>query len=235
MSVQVLFMNTGRTGYIVYFILMSLLLLQKLSFKKATLGIIVFSGLIILVYDFSPVMNVRVHDLFNDVKLWQHNNPNTSLGFRLQFHQYAQSLWVKHPVIGIGTGGFKYTFSQDKPIPAWGDELNDPHSQYWMTLAEQGIIGLALLSLFLASLLLSSFKLCETRPILLGILIIFSIGSFSDTIFCYSTAGYLLILMSALCCGELIEKHAFKTSKTLYLSSNEPVGANDDSIKTVHA
>lgn len=45
------------------------------------------------------------------------------------------------------------------------------------------------------------------KPILLGLLVSFCVLSFSDTIFCYSTIGYLLILFSALCFGELIEQH----------------------------
>ena len=95
-------------------------------------------------------------------------------------------------------------------MPAWGLELTDPHSQYWMTLAEQGGIGLFLLLFFLASLFVTAFKLTETRPILLGILISFCIGALSDTILCYSAAGYALVFMSALSFGELIEKRGFQ-------------------------
>lgn len=213
MSYQVLFINTGRTGYIIYFILMSFLFIQKLTLKQAVAGILAFSALFALVYNESTIMQSRSHDLLSDINALHHHNQNTSLGYRMQFHDYARSLWLKHPLTGIGTGGFKYTFEQDNPIPVWGKVLTDPHSQYWMTLSEHGVIGLVLLFVFLGGLLISSFKLTETRPILLGILIAFCIGSVSDSILCYSTAGYLLVVMSAICFGELVEKHARNLEK----------------------
>lgn len=218
-SYQVLFINTGRTGYLVYFILMLLLLLQKLSLKRAFVGIILFSGVIALVYHHSPVMQTRIYDLIKDIQLLQQHNKNTSIGYRIQFHHYAKQLMMEHPLIGIGTGGFKYRYSQDVPVPSWGKELTDPHSQYWMTLAEQGLIGLMFLCGFLASLFITSFQLTESRPILLGVLFSFCIGSISDTILCYSTAGYLLIVLSALCFGELIEKRIADETKEDALSS----------------
>lgn len=212
MSYQVFFINTGRTGYIIYFILMTLLLLQKVDLKKTALGVAILSGMILLAYSQSHVMQTRINDLVSDIEFLQQHNPHTSLGFRIQFHDYAHSLWATHPYTGIGTGGFKYSFSRDDPVPTWGPQLTDPHSQYWMTLVEQGIIGLIFLILFFVSLLITSFKLTETRPILLGILISFCVGCVSDTILCYSTAGYLLIVMSALCFGELIEKRSLKAT-----------------------
>lgn len=147
----------------------------------------------------------------------------------MQFHHYAKQLMLKHPFIGIGTGGFKYSYSQDVPVPSWGKELTDPHSQYWMTLAEQGLIGLVLLVIFLASLFITSFQLTSSRPILLGVLFSFCIGSISDTILCYSTAGYLLIVMSALCFGELIEKRRVKGVEEDHpapLSAHAPASIN---------
>lgn len=210
---QVLFINTGRTGYVIYAVLMILLLLQQLSFKKAILGVLLFSGLMGIVYYESMTMQSGVNSLLNDIKSMQANNGNTSLGYRVQFHTYARSLFLTHPLVGIGTGGFKYQFSLDNPVPSWGTELTDPHSQYWMMLSEQGGIGLILLLTFLGSLFISSFQQTETRPILLGILAAFSIGCISDTLLCYSTAGFVLMLMSAVSFGELLEKKAVKKTK----------------------
>ncbi|WP_226905599.1 O-antigen ligase family protein [Legionella antarctica] len=230
-SYQVLFINTGRTGYIVYFILMVLLLLQKISFKKSVPGIMLLCGMMLAVYYTSPVLQFRVNDLLGDIKIiHQNNKENTSLGFRVQFHKYAKSLFTTHPFIGIGTGGFKYRISKDNPVPGWGTKLTDPHSQYWLTLSEQGVIGLLFLLFFLGSLFITSFQLTETRPILLGVLAAFSSSAFADTILCYSTAGFMLVFMSALSLGELIEKRVLFvkgkefSSSTAYFISATDVG-----------
>lgn len=210
-SYQTLFINTGRTGYVMYLILISLFLIQKLPLKKALMGFIAFCGVVLLAYSLSPIMQEGVHDLITDVKYLQKNKVSTStgsLGLRLRFHDYAHSLFSKHPILGIGTGGFQYSYSQDTPIAEWGPILNDPHSQYWMTLSEQGLVGAVFLFLFLGSLLFASFQLKESRSILWGMLVAFCVGAFTDSILCYSTAGYLLIIMSALCFGEFIEHYA---------------------------
>lgn len=210
-SYQILFLNSGRTGYVVYFILMTLLFFQILSIKQAAIGVLLFSVLLILVYNQSAVLQSRTHALINDLVSLKNHEQNNSIGFRIQFHHYAQSLFKEQPVIGIGTGGFKYRFSQDNPVPQWGKSLTDPHSQYWLILAEQGLLGMVFLILFIGTLFFTALQLQETRPILLGILIAFCIGCISDTILCYSTIGYLLILLSALCFGELLEKRILST------------------------
>jgi O-antigen ligase len=217
-SYQTLFINTGRTGYVMYLILIGLFLIQKLPFKKALVGCIAFCGVVLLAYSLSPIMQEGVHDLITDVKYLQKNKVSTStgsLGLRLRFHDYAHTLFSKHPIIGIGTGGFQYSYSQDKPIPAWGPILNDPHSQYWMTLSEQGIIGAVFLFLFLGGLLFASFQLKESRSILWGMLVAFCMGALTDSILCYSTAGYLLIIISALCFGEFVENYAMKKKELI--------------------
>lgn len=221
LSYQIIFINTGRTGYILYFVLMILLFVQIFSLKKAVMGVLLFCSLFLLSYNQSTVMHHGVSVLLNEVRLIKQNHNETSLGYRVQFHNYAKTLFATHPVIGIGTGGYKYSFSRDNPIPTLGSKFTEPHSQYWLTLSEQGIIGLLLLLFFLSSLFITSFKLKETRPILLGILTAFCIGALSDTIFCYSTAGYLLVVLSALSFGELIEKHALKKTKEKELVLSE--------------
>lgn len=220
-SYQIFFINTGRTGYVAYGILMSLLIIQKFPPKKALIGIMTFLGMISLIYALSPVMQTHAHMMINDIKLLQNNQTNTSLGFRIQFHHYAQSLFEKNPVIGVGTGGFQYSFSKDQPVPSWGHKLNDPHGQYWLILAEQGLIGLVLFIAFLGALLVTTFQLKEMKPFLLGLLVSFCMLCFSDTVFCYSTIGYLLIFFSALCFGELIEKRAHATLKELVKNQYE--------------
>lgn len=135
----------------------------------------------------------------------RHNEPNTSLGLRVSLHHYAQSLFKKSPLLGTGTGGFKFLYSKDQPL-SFAPNVTEPHGQYWLILAEGGIIGIMLYFFFLSTLYGTTLKLKESKSILIGILIVFCILSLSDTIFCYSTLGYLLIIFSALCFGELLEK-----------------------------
>jgi O-antigen ligase len=206
-SYQMFFLNTGRTGYATYALLITLLFIQKLPFKKALIGILLFCGSIGLIYTMSPLMQARTAALISDIKFLKQHEENTSLGFRVQFHNYARSLFERQPIFGLGTGSFKYHFSIDQPIPSWDNRLHDPHSQYWLILAEQGIVGLIFLFVLMGTLFITALKLNqETRPILVGILISFGIVCFTDSVLCYSTAGMLLILFCALGFGELLEE-----------------------------
>jgi len=209
-SYQLIFINNGRTGYLLYVVLMLLLIIQKLHMRQALIGIMLFCGLFSFCYYESSVMYERVNILINEVKMYKQNHKETSWGYRIQFHNYAKTLFYEHPILGIGTGGFKDRFYQDNPIPQWGRDLTEPHSQYWLLLSENGLIGFVLFLFFLGSLFLTSLQLKETKAIILGILISFCIGCLSDTLLCYSTVGYLLIVFSALCFGELLEMHILK-------------------------
>lgn len=204
-SYQLIFINTGRTGYIIYLVLMILLFLQKLTLKQSFLGMVLIMSLFALSYKTSIITYIKLNELISDVHLYQQNNKFTSLGLRLEFHDYAKSLLVQHPLIGVGAGGFEQHFYESNPVPQWGNKLVEPHSQYWLVLAEQGVIGFILLLFFFANLFCNAFKVTETKPIILGFLSIFFIGCFSDSILCYSLAGYLLVLFCSLSFGELIE------------------------------
>ncbi|RUR12085.1 O-antigen ligase [Legionella sp. km772] len=205
-SFQILFLNTGRTGYAIYLVVMAILCLQKLPFKKALFGLFFLSALMIGAYFLSPTMQTGIHNLANDVHSLNADNANSSLGFRFQFHDYARRLFMTQPLIGIGTGAFPYSYSLN-PILTWGKWLNEPHSQYWLTLSEQGIIGFSFLLLFLGSLLFACFNLSD-KSMLFGIITAVCIGAFFDSILSYSPIGYLLLIFSALNFGEFIEKYA---------------------------
>lgn len=205
---QVLFVNTGRTGYIVYFILLMLFIGMSFSSKRQLMALLIFStvlgGIIINV---PSVLSNGIHQALNDLNNYKEHDKNTSVGYRLQFHQYAKSLFLSSPIIGYGTGGFKAQFKKDNPIPARGDHLNDPHSQYWFVASELGLIGIAGLCYFLMTLLLMSFHLNEMKAILLGLLMTFFFANITDSFLTNTGIGYMFVMFCALCFGEYIENN----------------------------
>lgn len=209
-SYQVLFINTGKTGYLIFFILVGLFLIQKLSFKQAVMALILCSSALAIVYFETPSLKKHTQQLVIEWNAYKNNEKDTSLGYRLQFHQFAKQLFYRHPLIGNGTASFTHIFGEEQPVPSWNRRLLEPHSQYWMTASELGAIGLLALSLFFGSLWVTLLKLPSMRFIGFGIIIPFLIGNLSDSLLFYSGTGYLFILLMALCLGESISK-----SKTL--------------------
>lgn len=203
-SIHTLFINTGRTGYVIYALLLAIFLFQCVPLRKIPLYLVLMLPLAGLVISQNTMLTQRIKIALNDVKQYEAGEKNTSLGYRLQFHQYAKKLFLSSPIQGIGTGGFSYRFSQEQPIPAWGEKLLDPHHQYWLMAAENGVIGVSLLLYFFLTLLYVSRKLTETRSIMIALLSAFLVANFLDSFLLFSTTGYFLILFAALCLGEAL-------------------------------
>ncbi len=211
-SYQVIFINTGRIGYIIYFILMLMLLAQTLSWKYVVLGTASFCILFALCSYQSTTLQNRLHEAVVDLDHYQQGEKETSVGMRLVFHKHAKSMFLSSPWIGHGTGSFSRLYQAVNTAPAYSS-IMEPHSQYWLVASEFGLLGLAVLFYFFTTLVISAFRLHEMKPVMLGILACFFLSNLSDSQLLHSDIGYLFIVFSALCLGELIESYQAQTSK----------------------
>lgn len=202
-SYQILFINTGRMGYIIYFSLMILWLVELNNIKKASGYVLIFVLTIICIAHQTKTFLPGAFHIVEDLQSYHLGNQNTSVGYRIRFHQYAKKLFLERPVLGQGTGGFSARFETDKPIPSW-PFLLDPHSQYWLVAAEGGIIGLIVFFGFILSLLYASREMHAMKPIMMGLILALILGNFTDSLLFYSTAGYFFIVFTALCLGETL-------------------------------
>ncbi len=201
-SYDVLFINNGRTGYVVFILLMALLMLQTFTLRQAVIGMLLGCSLMVVTFYESPVMQQAIYRAVDDCKMYKKSEKDTSIGYRLQFHDYAYNLFKRSPWFGNGTTSFKHIYHQENPIPARGTHLLEPHSQYWLVASEFGLLGCLALALFFTLLLVSSWTLTTLRPVALGILLPFLMGNLSDSLLFYSGTGYFFILFMALCLGE---------------------------------
>jgi O-antigen ligase len=204
-SYHVLFINNGRTGYVVYVLLMILLMLQSFSWRQALCGSMLGMVLLAVNFHYSPVMQQAVLIAVSDCERYLKNEKNTSIGYRLQFHDYAYELFKRHPWIGNGSAGFMHIYHEENPIPSRGDRLLEPHSQYWLVASEFGVLGLGLLLVFFINLLIASWKLPNLKPIALAVLLPFIIANASDSLLFYSGTGYFFVLFMALCLGSSLK------------------------------
>lgn len=204
-SYQLFFINAGRMSYIIYFLLVILFIAQVCSWKQALAGLLVVCSVFVICYTQSDIMRERVNSLAVEFNSYHQNNKDTSLGFRLQFHSFAQGLFLQHPLLGSGTGGYVYNFRMMNPVPVWGNRSFEPHSQYWLIAVETGLAGLIILSLFFYYLLRAILQLDAMRSVGLGMLIPFLLGNFSDSLLFYSGSGYFFLLFIAVALGEQLQ------------------------------
>ncbi len=202
-SYQVLFLGTGRTSYLIYLVLMVLLMWHVFSWRQAVVAGLVVCSLFTVIYHESEIMQHRAQEAVSDWNAYHHDGEkNTPVGFRLQFHAYAHTLFNRHPWIGNGTSGFSDTFKREHPVPGWGPVLFEPHSQYWLVAADSGMVGLVLFALYFGCLFLASATKNEARPIAIALLVSFLLGSLFDSLLLYAGTGYFFLLFMALCLAE---------------------------------
>ncbi len=69
---------------------------------------------------------------------------------RLAHWQAALSMWQAAPWLGLGPGQYPLAYAEHR-LPRWRDPLGHAHNLYLNLLAESGLVGLALLALFVVA------------------------------------------------------------------------------------
>lgn len=182
-----LIMSPGRTGQLAFLLLFpaALLVLAAGRWRTWALGVALLGALIL---GLSPVVQQRFMAGVSDLTNYHQGNVMTSLGIRLVLWEGALEMAVEHPVLGVGTGGYRAEIlrlqeeSEIPRIPGLSENVIEPHNSYLAYLAEFGIVGLVILLWFLYALSRESW-LARSTPegwLRLSLLSTFLIGSLFD-------------------------------------------------------
>lgn len=213
-SYQIIFVNKGRSGYILLFVLVIILLAISFPWKYFLITTLCFCVIFAASITQSQICSERIHQVVTEWNNYKHGEKESDIGFRLMFHEYAKTLFLTRPYFGFGTAGFSQELRTNNPWPSRKDMI-EPHSQYWLVAVEHGILGLAVLLGFFVSLLIAAFQLGEMKVIMIGMLTAFLLANFSDSLLIFSPVGNLFIMFSALCLGEFVQKHEYFSKKVL--------------------
>jgi O-antigen ligase len=144
--VNVAFMVQGRTGYVALLVLALVVLAQRHSWRGAAVAVIGGAVLVAGAYTTSHGFRTRVDQVGTEWAKWRAGDRRAPGGVfdRLSFYANTVRVIEAHPAIGVGTGGFAEAYRKEI---AGSDQLitQNPHSQYLLSMAEQGVPGLALL------------------------------------------------------------------------------------------
>jgi O-antigen ligase len=199
---NVLFIVSGRTGYVVALALGSYFLIAGLRWRGVAAAAAVSLVLGVPVY-FLPasVPHQRLVMMAEEIAEWQPGQPtSTSVGYRLEYYRNSLKLIAEHPVRGAGTGGFKGAYAslvQDNGM----DPTANPHNEYLMVAIQLGLVGLALLFWLLITLWRRAFSLPGgfERSAARGLVVwILSASLVSSTLIDH-TEGFFFVWMSSLC------------------------------------
>lgn len=149
---NIFFVGTGRSGYL--FVLVSALVFTFLNVQKYRwTSTLLLLGAVIAVIATSSVATSQIELGMQQLIDTYHSGDGTSssMGIRLVMWINTWEMIREAPILGTGSGGFRDGYGS---IVNWvGDISDDPHNQFLHVWAEQGLVSLLLLILFLASCL----------------------------------------------------------------------------------
>lgn len=134
----------GRNGYVTFFVLspfIAINVIGRFDWKKVMFICIVF----LIAMSFSPVLKNRITTTFANMRANQQTileqpwNTNViHIAPRFYLLRAALELFLEHPVIGAGTGGYRYYIEKEGAIPLH----SHPHNNILYMGASFGILGL---------------------------------------------------------------------------------------------
>lgn len=160
LSFNIIFMSTGRTGYVAYAIFVMFAGIYRYRWKGAIAGLVLVGTLFGLAYSFSSNFNDRLHRLHQDMSQYQQGQTITSLGLKLAMMENSVVLIKRHPWFGYGTGGIKSAFST-LPLEAQkrSGQVDYVEVGYVNFLLSYGVIGFLFFLSMLGVQIYYSFRL----------------------------------------------------------------------------
>ena len=159
--IAIIFMTSGRSGYLVLIVLSIYFCYRTIIYKKNYWAALFVCLLVPSLFLNSSIVKDRVNLGINEISnVSAAYEKETSMGSRIIAWKNAIELIKKHPLLGVGTGGYEPAFV-DHVKDQKGQENflhHDPHNQFLKILAELGSIGFLIFIAFLASTLLQKVK-----------------------------------------------------------------------------
>lgn len=217
----VLFLVPGRTGYIILLALLGLFCWnevlgrlqasgKRLDWRVPASAALLVPIVALGVYHAVPRLHERIDMAVTEFRDWHPNvHKETSIGERMEFYSNTFSIIQRHPLMGVGTGGFESAYAEQirgkdqMPTP-------NPHNEYLLMFVQLGFLGLVLL-LYLyvtqwrcAARLPTPYERHGAR----GLVVTFVIGCLFNSLLLDHTEGIFFAFMSAFWFSNLTRENA---------------------------
>lgn len=198
-TIDVLFLNQERTGYLIYLGLTGLLFLQRFRWKGLVSALLVVPLLFASIYFTSSKFQDRINQVATNITAYQQGNKETSIGLRLTFAEYSLKVIKEHLLFGSGTGSFEEIYRSMN-----GPKINNatwpahPHNEYVSILFQLGVVGLTIFIYWIYLQLRVSFALPNNEKLFLqGLIVAFLLLSFCNASLLVNPAGACYVLFLA--------------------------------------
>jgi O-antigen ligase len=206
-SYDILFLVAGRTGQIVYLLMIGLTLILWNWRLGLVTGIIIAASLTIILPKYSTAFNTGLNNAASNLSEYSNGNSNTSIGLRLEWQKNSINLIKERPLLGHGTGSFKGEYAR---ILGSGDQLlssQNPHNDYLWLGVELGIFGtLSLIALLLAAAWQGRQLQPAWKWTLYSLLLGMGVSTLANSFFTDNITGLAFVLLTcALLSGPVVK------------------------------
>jgi O-antigen ligase len=181
-----MFITIGRTGQIIYFVSLIIILFQFFESKIArsiSLSILLIPILFFTIYYTSNVFKNRIDAVVDEVTTFKMNRPSKYVNDRITFYINTLNIIKNNLLLGVGTGDFSKEYNKVNQLqtPDVVTTVN-PHNNYLLVMAQFGILGLLIfLSIFYFQIRCALATSDLSRHNKLALPIIFMTAMFTDS------------------------------------------------------
>jgi hypothetical protein len=193
---SVLFINTGRTGYMALFALVPLFGWQRWRRRGLAAGTVLTAVLAVALYAYSPAFHQRMSLIGEETARYEEGVRSTSVGQRLDYYTGTLELIGRHPVFGGGTGSYEKEYADIAARRGIVQFHDTPHNEYLFIATQLGVVGLAALLAMLFWQWRESRRLdSRFRALAQGAIVTFAVASLFDSMLQDSVVGKFYVLM----------------------------------------
>jgi len=204
-----MFITAGRTGQLVFFIVIFILAAQfykKSILKFLGVSVLISSTIFVSAYSFSPIFKERINAAVDNIATYE-TNQFTSIGLRMSFVVYGIEIFLDNPLFGLGTGDLEsnmekaYLKNTPKEMAVDNPHINNPHNYHIMVMAQFGLFGLLIFYWFFYNQIKCSFKLENKELSRLGfaIPVVFLVANLGESyLFLHATSLFFSVISAVI-------------------------------------
>lgn len=198
-----LFLNGGRTGQLLFAVLLFSFFIYKykLRIKTLVLFLLVSFFVYFIAYNTSAMFKIRSNQAIIDVNKIFEGDYSTSWGLRFQSFIISKDLFLEKPILGYGLGSAKEAYhskSKDYSNTEMFTKVMDtPHNQFSQIALETGLFGLIPFVLFVLLFVREKY-IDEVKYIAFMIMLAFAFMFMVKSVFETRLAYILFLIFIAL-------------------------------------
>ncbi len=221
--IYLFFFNPKRTGMVCALVLLIVLAFQKLRFRRAITILFSLAILVVLLYQFSPMVHKRFDKARANIASYQQAAQSgftekgsyqaiiSPLGLRFYAVHLGQQLFKHKPLLGYGSGSFSdaYHSLHDKFLIHFERTyFGDPDNAYLYVAVQWGAVGLILFLLWMIVQFYEAKHLTlNHKRLARGLIINFMVACLFSSAFWEHISLFSFLMVSAILYGTRFEWH----------------------------